>query len=110
MPHSTNPAPWIALGIGRTTYYKRITENRRKERLFACLPSCYHSQAGIRFDLAVQAWCEDQDLDYSAVLTAYKLEHERQKGKESFGIDTVQSLLKVVKASDLLTTLQKTVA
>ena len=102
MPYSTDPAPWIALGVSRTTYYKRIAEDRRKERLFACLPACYHSKTGIQFDLALQRWCEEQGLDYPSLLEVYKIEHERQKGKEKYNLGTIQSILAVAKASDLI--------
>ena len=70
----SNPAPWIAMCISRTTYYKRIAEGRARELLYAALPECYHTPAGLVLDKAIQAFCTEQGYDYAAILHAIKVE------------------------------------
>ena len=106
MPRDTShSAPWIALGYSRATYYKRIAETRARERLYACLPACLHSPAGLALDRALRALVDvTPGLDYPTFLQALKAAIEIQLGPPSYGIEhsypqplTLKKLEDVVK-------------
>ena len=89
MPRDTsNSAPWIALGCSRATYYKRIAETRARERLYASLPACLHSPAGLALDRTLRALVETTPaLDYPTLLQALKVSITAQLGAPSYGIE-----------------------